>query len=287
MLRARGRSGIGRMEPVAPATMPTRPAPTPYGGAHGSPLRNLELADRRRRRRPGPRLDVLAGHRRRRRRLLVGGAPARGRPRRDRRAPRRRAPPTRSPRATAPARGCTSTAAARFTVDGGTVYFCNDADQRDLPRRRRRASQPITPEPDDAVRAALRRPAGRRATGSSACASATASPSTSTSSSRCRPTARREPRVLASGHDFYSAPRISPDGTQLAWLTWDHPRMPWEGSELLGGGLRRRRAERRAARRGRGRGGDRPARVEPGRRPALQLGPHGLVEPLPRRLRAA
>ncbi|MEO7056400.1 MAG: prolyl oligopeptidase family serine peptidase [Caldimonas sp.] len=38
--------------------------------------------------------------------------------------------------------------------------------------------------------------------------------------------------VLASGHDFFSSPRLSPDGTRLAWLTWDHPRMPWQGSEL-------------------------------------------------------
>jgi dipeptidyl aminopeptidase/acylaminoacyl peptidase len=38
--------------------------------------------------------------------------------------------------------------------------------------------------------------------------------------------------VLATGHDFYAAPRISPDGTRLAFLTWDHPRMPWDGTEL-------------------------------------------------------
>ncbi|MEO8806829.1 MAG: S9 family peptidase [Burkholderiaceae bacterium] len=38
--------------------------------------------------------------------------------------------------------------------------------------------------------------------------------------------------VLASGHDFYSTPRLSPDGRQLAWLSWDHPNMPWDGSEL-------------------------------------------------------
>lgn len=38
--------------------------------------------------------------------------------------------------------------------------------------------------------------------------------------------------VLASGHDFYSSPRLSPDGSRLAWLTWDHPRMPWQGTEL-------------------------------------------------------
>src|SRR5204862_1601388 len=41
-----------------------------------------------------------------------------------------------------------------------------------------------------------------------------------------------EPVPVAFGCDFYSAPRISPDGGRLAWLTWDHPRMPWDGTEL-------------------------------------------------------
>jgi len=38
--------------------------------------------------------------------------------------------------------------------------------------------------------------------------------------------------VLVHGSDFYAAPRLSPDGRQLAWLCWDHPRMPWQGTEL-------------------------------------------------------
>ncbi|MBD1925326.1 prolyl oligopeptidase family serine peptidase [Trichocoleus sp. FACHB-90] len=39
-------------------------------------------------------------------------------------------------------------------------------------------------------------------------------------------------RVLVSGNDFYSSPRLKPDGSQLAWLTWNHPNMPWDGTEL-------------------------------------------------------
>ncbi len=39
-------------------------------------------------------------------------------------------------------------------------------------------------------------------------------------------------RVLVSGASFYSSPRISPDGSKLAWLSWNHPNMPWDGCEL-------------------------------------------------------
>ena len=42
----------------------------------------------------------------------------------------------------------------------------------------------------------------------------------------------REPRVLVTGPDFVAAPRVSPDGSRLAWLEWDHPSMPWESTRL-------------------------------------------------------
>ncbi len=38
--------------------------------------------------------------------------------------------------------------------------------------------------------------------------------------------------VLAATGDFVAAPRPSPDGRWLAWLTWDHPDMPWDAARL-------------------------------------------------------
>jgi dipeptidyl aminopeptidase/acylaminoacyl peptidase len=44
-------------------------------------------------------------------------------------------------------------------------------------------------------------------------------------------------RVLVTGADFFAFPTPSPDGTRLAWINWDHPRMPWDGTELRVGAL--------------------------------------------------
>ncbi len=41
-----------------------------------------------------------------------------------------------------------------------------------------------------------------------------------------------EPVVVVSGSDFVSTPRVSPDGRWLSWIRWDHPNMPWDGTEL-------------------------------------------------------
>jgi dipeptidyl aminopeptidase/acylaminoacyl peptidase len=46
------------------------------------------------------------------------------------------------------------------------------------------------------------------------------------------------PRVLVTGPDFVSDPRFSPDGRWLCWLQWNHPDMPWDGTELCVAGLR-------------------------------------------------
>jgi dipeptidyl aminopeptidase/acylaminoacyl peptidase len=39
-------------------------------------------------------------------------------------------------------------------------------------------------------------------------------------------------RELVTGSDFFAFPTPSPDGSRLAWICWNHPRMPWDGTEL-------------------------------------------------------
>ena len=39
-------------------------------------------------------------------------------------------------------------------------------------------------------------------------------------------------RTLVTGADFFAFPSPSPDGRQLAWISWNHPHMPWDGTEL-------------------------------------------------------
>lgn len=45
-------------------------------------------------------------------------------------------------------------------------------------------------------------------------------------------TCGREVTTVIKGNDFYSSPRISPDGRRLAWITWNHPTMPWDHTTL-------------------------------------------------------
>ncbi|PZO45284.1 MAG: peptidase, partial [Phormidesmis priestleyi] len=126
-----------------------------------------------------------------------------------------------------------------YVVHQGTVYFSNFADQRLYRHTVGEEPVALTPEvtPVGGLRyadAVVDAPRDRlicvvedhRQSGEAINAIATVSISDSDSISGS------SPKILVSGNDFYSSPRLSPDGTQLAWITWNHPQMPWDGTEL-------------------------------------------------------
>jgi dipeptidyl aminopeptidase/acylaminoacyl peptidase/uncharacterized protein (DUF2132 family) len=117
-----------------------------------------------------------------------------------------------------------------FTIGRRAGFFVNDADQQLWRIRAGAAPQALTNEPgkrhtDAVIDAHHKRLVCVREDHSAGSAEAV----TTIVGIRLSNGAST---VLVSGHDFFSTPRISPDGTQLAWLSWDHPNMPWDGTEL-------------------------------------------------------
>jgi dipeptidyl aminopeptidase/acylaminoacyl peptidase len=118
-----------------------------------------------------------------------------------------------------------------FAVTDGTIYFSNFTDQRIYSQEAEALPHPITPEADlryaDMVVDRYRRRiicvredhtvAGRE-------------PVNTLVSIKLE--GGEGVQVLVSGNDFYSSPRLNPDGSRLAWLTWNHSNMPWDGTEL-------------------------------------------------------
>jgi dipeptidyl aminopeptidase/acylaminoacyl peptidase len=121
-----------------------------------------------------------------------------------------------------------------FFADGNTLYASNFVDQRLYKLETGADSVAITPEPENP--ASLRYADGRLSPDRSRiyCVRERheADGAVVNELVELAPQGDREPRVVASGRDFYAAPRISPDGGSLAWLEWDHPNMPWDGTEL-------------------------------------------------------
>jgi dipeptidyl aminopeptidase/acylaminoacyl peptidase len=128
-----------------------------------------------------------------------------------------------------------------FLVVDGTVYFANFADQRLYRASEGKEPQPITPE------VALRYADGifdrghdhARPSGRIICVREdhTAPGREAVNTIASVDLESGESRALVSGHDFYAAPRLSPDGARLVWLAWNHPNMPWDGTELWTGDL--------------------------------------------------
>jgi dipeptidyl aminopeptidase/acylaminoacyl peptidase len=126
-----------------------------------------------------------------------------------------------------------------FVVREGVVYFSNFADQRLYRQTVGSEPQPITPDKnfryaDGSIDERRRRLVAVREDHTVEGREAV---STIVSLSLDGEGNEDGGRVLVSGNDFYSSPRLSPDGQRLAWLTWNHPNMPWDGCELWVGEL--------------------------------------------------
>ena len=118
-----------------------------------------------------------------------------------------------------------------YTVTNSTIYFSNFEDQRIYRQRSNAAPQPITPVGEmryaDSVIDSHRENLicvredhslpGREPINTLVSVGLNAG---------------HDVTVLVSGADFYSSPRLSPDGSQLAWISWNHPNMPWDRTEL-------------------------------------------------------
>ena len=123
-----------------------------------------------------------------------------------------------------------------WTVSSGVLYFSNDSDQR-LYRLHPGSAQPAALTPPGLIQYAdgVIDTARNAWIGIREDHTAGGEPvNTVVRIHLDRPDAGE---ILASGHDFYSSPRLSPDGRRIAWLAWDHPRMPWVGSTLYAAAL--------------------------------------------------
>jgi dipeptidyl aminopeptidase/acylaminoacyl peptidase len=116
-----------------------------------------------------------------------------------------------------------------FCVRDGTIFFSNFDDQRLWRVDPGQPPRPITDEPGARYADADVSPAGdllacvreRHLDGGDVINDIVEVPVDGSA----------PPHAVAEGHDFYAAPRYSPTG-RLVWLAWDHPRMPWDGTEL-------------------------------------------------------
>ncbi len=114
---------------------------------------------------------------------------------------------------------------AAYTVDRGTIYFANFADQRIYRQAPGGTPEPITAKgcfyADFRVDQRRDRLISVREDHSQAGEAINTIVAIGGGEA-----------VLVSGADFYSDPIVSPDGGSLAWLQWHHPNLPWDGTEL-------------------------------------------------------
>ncbi|MBR8828451.1 MAG: S9 family peptidase [Gomphosphaeria aponina SAG 52.96 = DSM 107014] len=117
-----------------------------------------------------------------------------------------------------------------FLVENGTVFFTNFSDQRIYQQKLDETPQPLTPESQRRYAdMCLDKYRNRLICVCEDHSQTNHEPENTLVSINLN---SGEVEVLVSGADFYCSPRISPDGKQLTWYSWNHPNLPWDGTEL-------------------------------------------------------
>ncbi|MBB3117447.1 S9 family peptidase [Pseudoduganella violacea] len=119
-----------------------------------------------------------------------------------------------------------------YAVDGDTVYFSHFADNRLYRQSGEDAAQPFTAPGNQRFADFVADRARNRLIAVRELHDADPAAHAEPVNTLCAVAMDGSETVLATGADFYAAPRLSPDGRSLAWISWDHPRMPWQGSKL-------------------------------------------------------
>jgi dipeptidyl aminopeptidase/acylaminoacyl peptidase len=117
-----------------------------------------------------------------------------------------------------------------LAVESGTLYFVNKTDQRVY--RQEPGSDPAPLTPASARRFGCLAVDMRRSRILAVCEDHTDTDLQPPVTIAAVPCGGGDPATLLAGNDFYMDPTLSPDGSMLAWITWNHPNMPWNGCEL-------------------------------------------------------
>ncbi|MFW6264134.1 MAG: S9 family peptidase [Cyanobacteriota bacterium] len=117
-----------------------------------------------------------------------------------------------------------------FLIAEGRVYFSNYGDQRLYQTTATSEPQPLTEPSERRYTDAILDKSRNRLI--CVCEDHTNADSEPINSLVQVDLGSGEVQTLVSGSDFYSSPRLSPDGTKLAWLQWEHPHLPWDSTQL-------------------------------------------------------
>ena len=117
-----------------------------------------------------------------------------------------------------------------FLVADGTIYFSNFQDQRLYRQTPGTEPQPLTPSADLRYADAVIDKQRDRLICIQEDHTKDGEPTNRIVSINLKN--GEDIQILAEGYDFYASPRLSPDGSKLCWISWNHPNMPWDGTEL-------------------------------------------------------